>query len=78
MSVENVLEMEDSPGSSGQQCYSPYITVGDLPLAAWLISASHARTHQPGVSLDVGQASWECIIAEIGDGAGLPRPCMLQ
>lgn len=49
------------------QCSAAHIQPwASFPLAARLISASQSWAHQPGVSLDVGQASWEWRRAEIG------------
>ena len=41
------------------------------------IPASHAQTHQPGVSLGFVQASWEYITPEIWDVASRPCLCLL-
>ena len=40
------------------------------------IPASHAQTHQPGVSLGFVQAGWEYITPEIWDVASLPCLCL--
>lgn len=66
--VQKCLGNGRFPWLLATECRSPYATVGRLPLSASLISASHSQTHQPGVSLDVGQAGWEYIIAEIWAG----------
>lgn len=49
--------------SAQQPIYNPGQASPSIPR---LISASHSWAHQPGVSLDVGQACWEWLRAETG------------